>query len=104
MVQLLRIMNIEHITTKWHELGTALVDNYNAIIEIEANHHDVSTCCRKMFEKWLEMKPDASWDQLVTALNNIEMKTAADVISKQLKSGSEHITYVQCSHSYVCIK
>ena len=89
----MKIMRIGHINiaTEWHELGPVLVDSYSVIREIEANYrNDVSTCCRIMFEKWLDMKPGASWDELVTALNNIEMKTAADFISKQFKSGSEH--------------
>ena len=39
---------------------------------IEADHrNDVNTCCRVMFEKWLEVKSDASWSQLVTVLDNI---------------------------------
>ena len=86
----MKIMRVGHIdiATKWHELGPVLVDSYSVIREIEANHHnDVSTCCRVMFEKWLEKTPDASWSLLVTALNDIEMKTAADFITKQFKSG-----------------
>ena len=93
MEQLMRIMRIGDIviTAKWHELGIVLVDSYSVIKQIEVDHrNDVSTCCRIMFEKWLQMKPDASWSELVTALNNTEMKTAADIISKQFKSGSEH--------------
>ena len=89
----MKIMRVGHIdiATKWHELGPVLVDSYSVIREIEANHrNDVSTCCRVMFEKWLEKTPDASWSLLVIALNDIEMKTAADFISKQFKSGSEH--------------
>ena len=33
--------------------------------------------------------PNASWGQLVTALNNIQMTTAADAISKQYKIGKD---------------
>ena len=89
----MKIMRIGHIdiATKWHELGLVLVDSYSVLKQIEANHpNDVSTCCRIMFEKWLDMKPGASWHELVTALNNIELSTAADFISKQFKSGSEY--------------
>ena len=95
MKQLMKIMRIGDIdiATKWHELGTVLVDRYSVIREIEANHNDVGTCCRIMFEKWLDMKSDASWSELVTALDNTEMKAAADFISKQFKSGSKHIQF-----------
>ena len=92
MQQLTKVMRIGHIdiATKWHELGPVLIDSYSVIRRIEADHrNDVTTCCRVMFEKWLERTPDANWDQLVAALNEIDMKTAADVISRQLTSGSE---------------
>ena len=93
MEQLTEVMRIGHIdiATKWCELGPVLIDSYSIISQIEANHrNDVTTCCRIMFEKWLERTPGANWDQLVAALNKIDMKTAADVISRQLKSGNEH--------------
>ena len=78
-------MRTEHIeiATKWFDLGLELVDSHKVLKVIQADHrNDVETCCRLMFEKWLERTPDASWEQLVTALNNIGMKTAADVVSK----------------------
>jgi len=91
MELLTKVMRIRHIdiATKWHELGPVLIDSYSIISQIEADHNDVNTRCRVLFEKWLERTPDANWDQLIAALNEINMKTAADVISRQLKSGSE---------------
>ena len=92
--QLVDVMRIEHIeiATKWYELGLELVDSNKALKVIEVNHHnDVNTCCRVMFEKWLEKTPNASWSQLVTALDNIEMKAAADAVRKLFKSGTQLI-------------
>ena len=89
--QLVDVMRtIEHIdiTTKWYELGLELVDSNKALKVIGADHpHNTNTCCRVMFEKWLENTPNASWSQLVTALDNIEMKAAADAVRKLFKSG-----------------
>ena len=83
----MRIEDID-IITQWRDLGLELVDSNKILKVIEADHpSDVNTCCRVMFEKWLDMKPDASWSQLVTALNNIKMNTAADVVSKLFYSG-----------------
>ena len=98
MEQLLKIMRIGHIdiTTKWFELGTVLVDSYSVIKRIEFDHHnDVTTCCRIMFEKWLDMKPEANWSKLVTALNDIKMNAAADFITKQFKTGMVSICIIQ---------
>ena len=78
------------MTTRWRDLGLELVDSNKTLKVIGADHpSDVDTCCRLMFEKWLEAKSDASWSQLVTALRNIEMNTAADAISKLFKSGTQ---------------
>ena len=84
-------MRIEDIglITQWRDLGLELVDSNNVLKVIETDHpNDVNTCCRMMFEKWLEKTPDASWSQLITALNNIKMNTAADAVSKLFKSGA----------------
>ena len=100
MGQLLKIMRVGHfdIATKWFELGLVLVDSNKVLKVIQAdNHNDVNTCCCVMFEKWLERTPDASWSELVTALNDIEMKAAADFITKQFKSGSEHTMQLFCT-------
>ena len=84
----MRIENID-IVTRWRDLGLELVDSNRLLRMIEAdNPNNVKTCCRVMFEKWLEKTPDANWNQLVTALNNIEMTTAADAVSKLFKSGN----------------
>ena len=90
MKQLLEVMRIKdvNVTTRWRDLGLELVDSYNTLKVIETNHHnDVDTCCRVMFEKWLDTRPTANWNQLITALINIGMNTAADAIRKQLQSG-----------------
>ena len=104
--QLLEVMRIKDIdiTTRWRYLGLELVDSNKILKVIEANHpNDVDTCCREMFEKWLEKTPDASWKQLITALNNIEMNTPADVISKRLKSGTLNFISNFCMYIAICL-
>lgn len=89
--QLLEVMRIKDIdiTTRWRDLGLELVDSNKVLKVIEADHpHNIEACCRVMFEKWLERTPNASWGQLVTALNTVEMITAADAVSKRLMLGT----------------
>jgi len=43
-----------------------------------------------MFIKWLLMKPDATWGQLVTALTRIGMNTIAADLRKQLRKGNNY--------------
>ena len=92
--EIMRIEDID-IITRWHDLGLELVDSNRILKVIGADHpSDVNTCFYVMFEKWLGKTPNASWDQLVTALNNVEMNTAADAISKHFKSGMYKCRYV----------
>ena len=88
--QLLKVMRRESLAMHWYELGVELLpSNNNSLEVIKANHHnDVSTCCREMFLTWLKMKPGASWDQLVAALNEIELGSAAHAVSKKYISGT----------------
>ena len=84
---MMRIENIE-ITTKWYELGLKLMISNEVLKVIETDHPcNTNTCCRVMFEKWLEKTPNASWNQLVTVLDSIKMNTAADAVRKLFKSG-----------------
>ena len=90
MKQLQEVMRIDgvDIATQWRDLGLELVDSNKVLKVIEADHrNDTTACCRVMFEKWLDMKPGANWNELVTALKNLQMMTAADTISKLFKSG-----------------
>ena len=88
LIEVIRIKNIG-IAVRWYELGLELVDDNNILQLITADHgNDTRTCCRKMFEKWLERIPGASWNRLVAALNKIGMKNAANIVSEQFISGS----------------
>ena len=87
--QLVEVMRMEdvNISTWWIDLGLELNVSNNDLQVIKVNNcDDVNTCCRIMFEKWLRMTPNASWNQLIIALEAIEMNTAANAISKLFKS------------------
>ena len=78
------------IAIKWYTLGVELLDGHTAVLDvIETTYQSDDNRCSRMFEKWLEMKPDASWSQLVIALNNIGLNFAADNVyhSKISKEG-----------------
>ena len=82
------------VTTKWYDLGVELLaeEDVQALDEIQRNNpRDVSTCCTKMFQLWLERQPDASWRQLIQALRepNIEMNELANTIEQKLVSINE---------------
>ena len=66
------------VATRWYYLGVELLDSNTAVLDvIETSHQRDDDRCREMFKTWLEMKPDANWSELVTALQNIGLNTAA---------------------------
>ena len=79
--ELTEVMRQTDIATKWFDLGLQLLGSDKNLGEIEADHrNNVSTSCRTMFKRWLDKTPNATWSQIVTALDDIEMRTAANYI------------------------
>ena len=75
------------VATGWYDLGVELLDSKTAVLDmIQSDHQSSHDRCSQMFKTWLKMKPDASWSQLVTALNNIGLKTAADNVDYHSKT------------------
>jgi len=59
-----------------------LLDSNTAVLDvIKTSHQRNDDRCKEMFKTWLEMKPDASWGKLVTALNSIGLNTSASNIN-----------------------
>ena len=86
------------LAVRWYDLGKELLtdDTVGILDVIKAdNPNDASACCNKMLVKWLELKPDATWSQIITALINIGMKAAADsVISRLIKGITFYVTAI----------
>ena len=86
------------LAVRWYDLGTELLtdDTVGTLDVIKADHpNDVSACCNKMFVKWLELQPNATWSQLIIALINIGMKATADsVISCLIKGITFYVTAI----------
>ena len=77
--------NVDH---KWYGLGVQLFDDKDVkvLTSIELDYRgDVDACCIKMFERWLEIVPNASWGQLIDGLKapNVKLhKLANDLLTK----------------------
>ena len=85
---------VPSVTIKWKALGEVLLHRdivetgYLEIIE-KNNPNNLEECCKKMFIKWLETDKDASWEQLITALQSsaVQLNTLAEQIKKKLQKG-----------------
>ena len=74
---------------KWHDLGVELLDSDDVdnLDRIEAEHKsDLDRCCTKMFQLWLSKQPTASWNQLIEAFRqpDIKLHTLATKIEEML--------------------
>ena len=47
-------------------------------------------CCSKMLSLWLQQKTEASWNQLIEALEQVKLNRIAKGIKNHLKSPKEH--------------
>ena len=84
-------MKQDGVVPQWHDLGVQLLhqDSVYLLDVIQKNNSgDVGAQCTKMFEKWLQTRPDACWNQLCDALIEISLQTAADKVRKRFCTGS----------------
>ena len=71
----------------WKDLGNELIPDGDAAVRgIAANNQNVTTCCALMFDTWLQREPNASWRQLIDALNIIGLNKLAAEIAGKLES------------------
>ena len=77
----------DEVCAKWLRLGVELLDDEKdvaALYAIQSDATESKTCCSKMFQLWLERRPEASWRRLVKALKQIHMNSLASNIEKLL--------------------
>lgn len=71
---------------KWKDLGIELLkDSSMDLNDVEADTQGTSQRINKMFEKWLTRR-DATWNELIAALERIHLTYLADNIRKNFLS------------------
>lgn len=81
------------IANDWFEIGVELFDaGDEAVLKTLKKNYpgDANKCASEMLQLWLDRKPEASWNQLLEALRepNIKLNTLATKIEKMLSKGS----------------
>ena len=100
---------------KWKYLGVQLLqdDRLNVLDVIEKDHpNDSVGCCKHVFMRWLEITPDPSWNQLISALRSptAQLNSLADqleqMMSTECKINSNSVTthYCKLRHRDVIIE
>ena len=63
---------VPHHAHKWRQLGAQLCFNQAELDIIFSNfRNDSEECCRNLMSRWLNKYSDATWDQLLTAIDNL---------------------------------
>ena len=72
----------DSVTTNWHAIGLTLLGDKSGQLSIiqKTYPNDVQQCCIEMFSYWLSSEPTASWSQLIEALIQTGLRTAANNI------------------------
>ena len=76
----------------WRDLGIELLgdDATTELDVIKANNtDDVTKCCAKMLSLWLQRQTEASWNQLIEALEQVKLNRIAKEIKTGLQSPTE---------------
>ena len=75
------------VSSKWHDLGLELLEQEDEerLNDIKKNNpSDVSECCKEMFQLWLRKCANATWNQLIQALKEVELNNLAATIEGML--------------------
>ena len=92
------------ICSYWYDLGLELLDDKVLLDDIQ--DCDVNTCTTKMFELWLERHTSVTWNDLLDALIQIELRDVANKIVATIPTftnKSEYSGYVMIKVC-VCVK
>ena len=68
---------IPNVTSRWYTLGVKLLkeDQESHLDVLKLNHAgDNETCCMEMFWYWLNTNTDATWLQIIDALQSPAVK------------------------------
>ena len=80
----------DSISPNWRYLGLQLLqaEYTDKLNVIQANHPTkVEDCCDEMFQHWLAVDTEASWNKLIDALEHIHQNALAKKIREEISKG-----------------
>ena len=76
------------IAPHWSNLGIQLLEekHVHKLKVIKENHPaDIEKCCTEMFNYWLDVDTEASWDKLIDALEQIGQNALVEKLQNVFK-------------------
>ena len=88
---------------QWELFGMHLKGmKFSAISEIDSEHQKIKAKKAHLYDKWLRVCPDASWEDVVAALHKIDENTIAKQVTNKYMTGKNagisSMTQVDASH------
>ena len=74
----------------WKSLGAFLDIPIGQLENIRSENHLIRDCCREMLITWLERTPNATWDQILLAVNELSP------LSESTYQGMNHTCRMEC--------
>ena len=87
----------DEIAPFWEDLGIQLFqEEYIHKLKIIKIDHpgDTASCCRRMFDLWLSVDIEASWNKLIDALKVIRQNTLAVKLMQDVLKGTLIVSYI----------
>ena len=81
----------DKIAPHWYDLGIQLLQLEEYIYKLnvfKTNYpNNVEKCCHEMFEHWLSVDTQASWNKIIDALEHIQQNATAAKIRQDILIG-----------------
>ena len=78
--------------SKWRQLGTQLNIDQHLMDNIGHDHpSDCENCCCEMFTEWLDSNPAASWNDIITAVDNLSHEGSYAIASYIVPHSRDHL-------------
>ena len=96
------------VADRWKDLGVQLLrsDQERMLDIIEAdNPHNAVSCCKRVFEKWLQATEDATWNMLIKALRSpsVQLDYLAGQLEKMLITECKIYMTNFCVYGFCCM-
>ena len=76
-------MNELKAVTDWHTLGLNLGILHSTLDEVEHENSTIKLRKSDMLHRWLNLKPEAAWEDVVSALRMMDKKRVAKDIEEK---------------------
>ena len=94
---------VQQAAHKWRDIGVSLEVVYLKMEMIAADHpHDDVRCLMGVLDTWLMNTPDASWNQLISALRSptVQLDSLADQLEQMMSTECKIYSNSVTTHYY----